>query len=171
MKCLGCSKGIIIVNPKESELCCSNCGLVAEQEYDYSMHWYGEEGTSYATTSFTKINKGLGTVDFQHLPRAKGVKDEEQDKIERNFGNAMPALHAIWGFWRVPAYLREECAIQYRKMIRKGVTHGRNSYSMAIALTFLVCERHGLIRNTEEMAKTLNLSHATVEKCLEAIGK
>ncbi len=54
-------------------------------------------------------------------------------------------------------------------MIRKGITHGRNSYAMAIAATFLVCEEYGVTRNTEEMAKTLNLGQVAVEKCLEAI--
>lgn len=95
----------------------------------------------------------------------------EEEKVERNFATALPALRVIWGLWQVPPDLREECAMRYRKMIRKGITHGRNSYAMAIAATFLVCDEYGIARNTEEMAKTMNLSHVAVAKCLKAIGK
>ena len=140
MRCPGCNRNSVISDPEGGEFYCSKCGLVSEQGYDYSMHWYGEEGTSYAQTTFSKVNKGLGTVDPNSLPRHKGMEVTEEEKIERNFETALPALRAVWGLWQVPTHIREECAVRYRKMIRKGITHGRNSYTMAIAATFLVCE-------------------------------
>ncbi len=86
-----------------------------DQAYDYSMHWYGEDGTSYAQTTFSKVNKGLGTVDPNSLPRHKGMEVSEEEKIERNFETALPALRVVWGLWHIPAHIREECAVRYRK--------------------------------------------------------
>ena len=169
MQCVDCGKDNVISDPEGGEFYCSNCGLVADQGYDYSMHWYGEEGTSYAATSFTKAYKGLGTVSGGDLPWQRGMKATDEDKIERNFSNALPALHAVWGLWQIHPNLREECSIHYRKMIRKGITHGRNSYAMAIAAVFVLCEEYGIVRDTEELAKTFGLSHVAVLKCLKAI--
>ncbi len=168
--CPDCSKGIIVTNHEVGESYCSNCGLVVDQVFDYSMHWYGDKGTSYQKTSHTRAYKGLGTVDPNSLPRYKGMEVTEEEKIERNFSNASHALHVIWGLWQVPADLREECAINYRKMIKKGITHGRNRHAMAIAATFLVCDKYGINRDWKEMAESLNLSHVTVEKCINAIS-
>ena len=169
MRCAGCGGDSVISDSEGGEFYCRICGLVAEQGYDYSMHWYGEEGTSYAQTTFAKAYKGLGAVDPNDLPRHKGMEVSEKEKIERNFLTALPALRVVWGLWQVPADIREECAIRYRKMIKKRITHGRNSYAMAVASTFLVCEEYGIVRNTEELAKTLDLSHVAVSKCLKAI--
>lgn len=171
MQCLECSSNGVISDPEGGESYCSECGMVAEQGFDYSMHWYGDEGTSYRKTDHTRAYKGLGTVDPDSLPRHKGMEITEEERIERNFKTALPALRVVWGLWHVPARIREECAVRYRKMIRKGITHGRNSYAMAVAATFLVCDEYGIARNTEEMAKTMNLSHVAVVKCLKAIGR
>lgn len=173
MRCSGCgkNKGNVISDPDKGEYYCSNCGLVFEQMFDYSIRWYGEKGTNYSTTSFTKVYKGLGTVAGGDLPWHRGMKVTDEDKIERNFSNALPALHAVWGLWHIPSNLREECSIRYRGMIRKGITHGRNSYAMAIAAVFVLCDECGIMRNTEKLAKTFGLSHVAVLKCLKAIEK
>ena len=167
--CPDCSGKSIIFDSNSGEYYCASCGLVAGQTFDYSMHWYGEEGTSYSQTTFVKAYKGLGTVDPNDLARHKGMEISEGEKVERNFSNALPALRVIWGLWQVPADLREECSMRYRKIIRKGITHGRNSYAMAIAATSVVCGEYGITRNTEELAKTLDLSHIAVLKCLKAM--
>ena len=54
-------------------------------------------------------------------------------------------------------------------MIKKGITHGRNTHAMAIAATFLVCEKYGITRDWKGLAESLNLSLVAVEKCIKAI--
>ena len=169
--CPDCGKVIIVTNHELGESYCSRCGFVLEEAFDYSMRWYGDEGTNYQKTSHTRAYKGLGTIDPNTLPRHKGMKAVGEEKIERNFANASHALYVVWGLWHVPIGIRAECAIQYRKMIKKGITHGRNKHAMALASTFMICEKHGITRDLEEMLKTLNLSHITVEKCLKAIAE
>jgi hypothetical protein len=40
---------------------------------------------------------------------------------------------------------------------------------MAIAATFLVCEKYGIKRDWKGLAESLNLSTIPVEKCIKAI--
>ena len=171
MQCTDCERESVIFDHERGELYCSYCGLVTDQVYDYSMHWYGEEGTSYAKVTHTKTYKGLGTVNPDSLPRCKGMKVSEEKKTERNFSNAIQTIRIIWGIWQVPMDIREECAIKYRKMISEGITHGRGTHAMAIAFTFLICEKYGIVKNPEELAKNLKLSYRAVSKCIKAIGK
>ncbi len=142
-----------------------------DHTYDYSMHWYGKGGTSYIRATYTKVHKGLGTVDPDNLLRHKGTKVSGEKKIECNFSIALRTLRVIWRLWQVPAHAREECAIKYRKMIKEGITHGRSTHAMAIASTFLICKKYGIARDPEELAKSLKLGYSAVLKCLEAIGK
>ena len=60
MNRLGCNGHRIISDLNEGEYYCPNCSIVTEQVFDYSVHWYEEEGTSYVHTAFSKANKGLG---------------------------------------------------------------------------------------------------------------
>ena len=170
MRCPECSDNNVVTNPNEGESYCSVCGLVIDQVFDYSMHWYGEKGTSYSQTTFAKTYKGLGTIDPNGLPRHKGMKVTEEENIERNFSTALPALRVVWGLWQIPTTLREECAINYRKLIKKSITHGRNSYAMAIAITFILCDKYGIARNVDDLAKYLDLSTVAVSKCIKAIS-
>lgn len=171
MRCPDCNRDSLISDSKLVESYCSACGLVTDQAYDYSTHWYGEDGTSYSKATYTKAHKGLGTVNPDNLPRHKGMKVSEEERVERNFSNAIGILRIIWGLWQVPADMREECAMKYRKMIKDGITHGRSTHAMAIASTFLICERNGIARNSEELAKSLKLGYSAVSKCLKAIGE
>lgn len=168
--CSDCSRGIIVTNHEVGESYCSSCGLVVDLAFDYSMHWYGDKGTSYRKTDHTRVYKGLGSVDPDDLPRCKGMEVTEEEKLERNFSNASHALHVIWGLWQVPVDLRQECAINYRKMIKKGITHGRNTHAMAIASTFIICDRYGIARKWEELAGFMSLSLSAVQKCIDAIS-
>lgn len=170
LSCDRCKSRNIVLDANHGEYYCSDCGLVAEQALDYSMHWYGDKGTSYYRTTYTRTYKGQGAINPNKLARCKGMKVTEEENIERNFSTALPALRAIWGAWQVPQHIREDCAIRYRKMIRKGITHGRNSHAMAIAATFLVCKEYGITRDWKELAKSLELSTVPVEKCLKAIA-
>ena len=176
MKCGGCGTTIAILDHSLGEHFCRSCGLIAEENVaDYSeVYFTTEEGgkkPSGHAVNHARSYKGLGTVFPNELPTHRGIKPEQKEKTERNFSNALPALQAIWGFWRVPADLRQECAVRYRKLIENGATHGRNSYAMSIAITSVVCQEYGIARNTEEMAKTLNLSHVAVQKCLKAMAE
>ena len=171
MLCPDCGKGIIVTNHELGEAYCSACGLVVDQVFDYSMHWYGDKGTSYQKTSYTRAYKGLGTVDPNSLPRYKGMEVTEEEKVERNFSNASHTLHVIWGLWQVPTEIREECAINYRKMIKDGITHGRNTHAMAIAATFLVCEKYGVVRDINEITKTVDINHKNVLENIKAMRK
>ena len=169
MECLGCGCTSIRFDDSQGESYCSSCGLVMDQAFDYSMRWYADKGTSYQKTSYTHAYKRLGTVDPDSLPRCRGMQVTEEEKIERNFSNASHALHVIWRLWQVPTEIREECAIIYRKLIKKDITHGRKTHAMAIAVTFLACEKYGIVRDWKGLAESLNLSNVPVEKCIRAV--
>ena len=166
--CPDCRNSTILTSQDLGESYCSSCGLVMDRAFDYSMRWYADKGTSYQKTSYTHAYKRLGTVDPDSLPRCRGMQVTEEETIESNFSNASHALHVIWRLWQVPIEIREECAIIYRKLIKKGITHGRKTHAMAIAVTFLACEKYGIVRDWEELAERLNIGHSALEKCLKA---
>src|SRR5271157_2327914 len=129
MRCRGCRRNGVALDALAGEYYCKYCGLFAEQEIDYSMQWKEGAPTS-EPTSFTMVNKGLGTVT-PNLPAFKQpegfhLMQAPVDNVERSFAEALSILTVIWGVWQVPPYTKERSAMIYRKCIRQGLTKGRD---------------------------------------------
>lgn len=60
MQCSGCGENTITLDEMAGEYHCARCGLIVEESFDYSMQWKEGSPTS-EPTSFTMVNKGLGT--------------------------------------------------------------------------------------------------------------
>ncbi len=173
MECGGCGKDSVALDSLAGEYYCKNCGLVAEQEVDYSLQWKEGAPTS-EPTSFTMVNKGLGTPSPKlKIFKATGgfhLKDEPFDKVERSFVDALPILKNIWSVWQVPSYTKERSAVIYRKCIRKGLTKGRNLRAMSVIATWLACEEHGISRNLEKTTTDMEIG-AHLKSFVKAIRK
>jgi transcription initiation factor TFIIIB Brf1 subunit/transcription initiation factor TFIIB len=165
MKCSGCGKADIIADTIDGEYYCPNCGLSFDFMFDYSVPWYKEGGPGYTTTSFTLVNKGFETRVPKNLRLKKGEKRLSKsvrrmkfyrDDVEKSFAKVRRIISLVWCKWRLPQYIREESGLLYRKCARAGLTKGRDSYSMSVAVVYAACESHLINRNIEGMIKDLD---------------
>ncbi len=179
MDCEGCKSRNIRIDDIIGEYWCTDCGLVKEDKIiDYSdiSYVYAGDGTSaHYATSFTMLNKGLGTP-MRNLVSALTESLNSiyfggaEGNLERSFGAALPSLQKAWDSLKLPADLKNSSAILYRKCIRKKLTKGRRVDAMALAAIYLACTRADYQHDISKPAHDLGVSVDTVHEYARVIG-
>ena len=166
-----------LTTDKESEMLRSTL-LPTIEEPEFSET---EEGKSVYATISMKVGKNLGSRAPERLPAYQHLKwwtktkktfniyKPEYLNTERNFYNAHPDLRLVCGRLAVPEGIREEIALLYRKCIDTGITNGRSTYGMALAVVSITFEEHGIKRDIDGIMKELHIKASYVNSCVEAI--
>jgi transcription initiation factor TFIIB len=176
--CIACGKGQIVLDGLLGEYYCGICGLVAEEGVvdfsDVSFLFDEDNLSSQSPTSFTKVNKGLGTLldakdaIFSGIDN-KNLLREPMENEERNFSKALHYLHIVWDGLSLPGDLRSSSAILYRKCIKRGITNGRKMEVMALATASMMCEEAGITRSTDKLIEAFELKSNEITACTKAI--
>lgn len=169
MECGECRSKHVILDPFLGEYYCGDCAFVIEDniiDFTDLSFAYGKEGRpkSYSEVDFTKANKGLGTPIFSAVSKLAlkfGYihRDRPDGPVERSFSEALPSLRAAWTAFSVPDMLKAESAKLYRKCIRKKLTLGRDTDSMALAVVYVTCENTGVTRDLPNAVKQNRIEH------------
>ena len=174
MNCSACNGVNVILDNDKGEYYCCDCGSVIEseiidhQDLSFALDKFGRL-KSHSVTSPSMSYGGLGTVISYKLSKDSSIKESVEEKVERNFARAIHSLYVVWGLWQLPSDLRQECSIRYRELIRKGVTNGRNSYAMSIAVSFVVSRDVGIVREWYALSSAVGVNHKKVSKSIDAI--
>ena len=174
MNCSACNGVNVILDNDKGEYCCCDCGSVIEseiidhQDLSFALDKFGRL-KSHSVTSPSMSYGGLGTVISYKLSKDSSIKESVEEKVERNFARAIHSLYVVWGLWQLPSDLRQECSIRYRELIRKGVTNGRNSYAMSIAVSFVVSRGVGIVREWYALSSAVGVNYKKVSKSIDAI--
>jgi transcription initiation factor TFIIB len=176
MECPGCGKAGIVADMVNGEYYCPRCGLLDDVMFDYSLPWYKEDGPGYSRVSSSLFNRGLGSAPPMNLKaykrlKAKHMIDDAASPLERNFEKIIPILKLIWCRLRIPQYMREESAKLYRDCITKGLTNGRDSYAMSLAVVNTVCERYSIEKRIDNITAEFECKAIDVSNYMKTIQK
>lgn len=175
MLCPVCKKGELVVDPQTMERYCPACGNIAEEKLELSLP--NEEITNphHESTSYALINKGWASIipdDFFLSGALEAIHaDSLLDPVERSFAEAYPMFTAVCGNLRFGASAKEEMGILYRKCAKKGLTRGRERFTMMFALAMITCSDMKLNRDIGALAKEFEVSMALAETYKASVMK
>jgi len=183
-KCPECKSEDLTRDYTRAELVCNKCGLVIDEEIiDTSQEWRAfdsDQRVSRARTGapikFTKPNKGLSTEIDQYNRDIRNVKIPAQARaqmyrlrkwhkrasistsMERNLAIALNELDRICSVMGLPANVKEEAALLYRKAVEKGLIRGRLIESVVAAVLYTICRQKRIPRTLDEISVASGIS-------------
>lgn len=181
--CPECGSVNLQYDEKRGEVVCRGCGLVLDENIlDLGQEWRGgpddsSEARSGAPSSFTKHDKGMGTVigskaEIHKLPtnlKRKFLRYEKwhtrsSTALERNLKYALVELRRMASILNVPASVEEEAARLYNLAVRKNLVRGRSMESVVVAALYVAARRYGLPRSLNEICKNTNINKRELGK-------
>jgi len=149
---------------------------------DLGQEWRGGPDDSGgarggAPTSFTKHDKGMGTMigtksEVYKLPTSMKRKYIRLEKwhtrsstaLERNLKYALVELRRMASLLNVPSSVEEEAARLYNLAVRKNLVRGRSMESVVIAALYIASRRYGLPRSLNEICRKTNITKRELGK-------
>jgi len=181
--CPECNSINLQYDEKRGEVVCRNCGLVLDENImDLGQEWRGGPDDSGgarggAPTSFTKHDKGMGTMigtksEVYKLPTSMKRKYIRLEKwhtrsstaLERNLKYALVELRRMASLLNVPSSVEEEAARLYNLAVRKNLVRGRSMESVVIAALYIASRRYGLPRSLNEICRKTNITKRELGK-------
>ena len=178
------------MDDKRGEIVCRSCGLVLDENIiDMGQEWRGGPGDQGearggAPTSFTKHDKGMGTVmgtkaEIYSLPTDMRRKVMRMQKwhtrsstaLERNLKYALVELRRMASILNVPSSVEEEAARLYNLAVRKNLVRGRSMESVVVATLYIAARRYGLPRSLNEICRKVNISKRELGKTYRFITR
>lgn len=153
-KCPECDSNIVTGN---GETYCANCGLViGENIVDIGPEWRAydsEQATKRIRTgspmSYRIYDKGLRLpCGFSKQIQAAGKNTNE---ISLTF--ALYEIDRMASALGLPAYIREDAALLYRKAIHEKIIKGRSIEEVTSAILYIVCRQYRVPRTFEEITQ------------------
>ena len=178
-----------------SEVVCSNCGLVVDENIiDHGQEWASfsveDEATRSRTgppVSYLVHDKGLSTgmmtinVDAQkrrivgrkrfHRMRLLDNRVRAAAHGERGLIQALGQINRTSSILGLPVAFREQTAVMYRKARKKDVIRGRSIAAMTSATIYIVCRLNNVPRTFSEIAKAANTDEKFVKRAYRAISR
>jgi transcription initiation factor TFIIB len=189
-KCPECSSINLQMDDKRGEIVCRSCGLVLDENIiDMGQEWRGGPGDQGearggAPTSFTKHDKGMGTMmgtkaEIYSLPTDMRRKVMRMQKwhtrsstaLERNLKYALVELRRMASILNVPSSVEEEAARLYNLAVRKNLVRGRSMESVVVATLYIAARRYGLPRSLNEICRKVNISKRELGKTYRFITR
>jgi len=175
--CPACGGTNIRTDQVHGELVCVRCGFVVEEGlFDFGPEWRGfneEQRSKRARTGglvkYAKLNKGLTTEIDRYDRDIKGGSIQPERKaqlyrlrkwqrrsrmsssMQRNLSIALPELDRVCSYLNIPNNLKEECAMWYRRAVKKGLVKGRSIECVVAAIIYLISRQHRLPKTLEEL--------------------
>lgn len=177
MLCPACGGSNIRTDQVHGEIICVKCGFVIEEGlFDFGPEWRGfneEQRSKRARTGglvkYAKLNKGLTTEIDRYDRDIKGgsIRPERKAQLyrlrkwqrrsrmsssmQRNLSIALPELDRVCSYLNIPNNLKEECAMWYRRAVKKGLVKGRSIECVVAAIIYLISRQHRLPKTLEEL--------------------
>src|SRR2546426_5827886 len=165
-KCAFCSGGLVS-DIEKNESFCSNCGIVARQNYDTADHQIlalsGSDSDleSQAPTSIMMYDISLSTfIDKKNVDASgkliRGYAEMEKlrklnkftisnDSKTRNLSKAMKEIRKITEILGLRMLIAERAFYIYRKALGKGLIKGRSIAGIAAAAIYIACKDAGIM--------------------------
>ena len=179
-KCASCNGGLVS-DIEKNERFCSNCGIVARQNYDSvdpQIHALGEFDSTLGPqdpTSTMMYDISLSTfIDKKNVDSSgkqiRGYAEMEKlrklnkftisnDSKTRNLIKAMKEIRKITEILGMSTLIAERASYIYRKALGKGLIKGRSIAGLAAAAIYVACKDIGVmfpIDKIEEYVENLN---------------
>jgi transcription initiation factor TFIIB len=177
-QCPECEAGELVIEGDGSELLCSDCGLVIEEEQiDRGPEWRAfnhseRESKSRvgAPTTQTMHDKGLTTtIDWKdkdaygrsltaekrtqmHRLRKWQNRIRTKDAGERNLQFALSEMDRMASALGVPRSVREVASVIYRRALDEDLIRGRSIEGVITATLYAACRLEGIPRSLNEVA-------------------
>src|SRR5437899_8282375 len=179
-KCASCNGGLVS-DIEKNESFCSNCGIVAMQNYDTEDHQIlslsGSDGAlePQEPTSIMMYDISLSTfIDKKNVDASgkqiRGYEEMEKlrnlnkftisnDSKTRNLNKAMKEIRKMTEILGLSMLIAERASYIYRKALGKGLIKGRSIAGIAAATIYVACKDIGVmfpIDKIEEYIENLN---------------
>jgi len=175
--CPSCKSMDLATDYGHGELVCKACGLVLDDELlDSGPEWRAfdedqrnKRSRTGAPMKYAKLDKGLTTeIDkYDRDIRGGAIQPERKaqlyrlrkwqrrsrmsDSFQRNLSIALPELDRMCAHLNIPANIKEESAMWYRKAVSKGLVRGRSIESVVAAVIYLISRKHQLPKTLDEL--------------------
>jgi len=189
--CPECSSVNLIEDFDQGETICQDCGLVLSQNLmsrgpewrAFTKEEKDERGRVGIPTSFSIHDKGLSTVIDRvnrdaygrQLPmetrmemlrlRKWQIRTRVHSSSDRNLAQAMAELDRLTDKLHVPASVKENSAVVYRKALDSGLVRGRSIAAIAAASLYAACRSAETPRTLKEVAGASRIKKKDVARC------
>jgi len=193
--CPSCGSNSLVFDSERSELVCNNCGLVIEeniatneQEWRaFDAEQQSARARAGAPLQLAKPNKGLSTeIDLYRDIRGVRLPQKRQAQLyrmrkwhkkasiasssERNYLIALPELNRVVSYLGLPANVRENAALLYRKCVQNNLIRGRPIETVVQAVIYAACRKAGMPRTLEEISTISGLPKKEIGRAYRAIS-
>jgi len=188
--CTECESTHIIKDDNRGELVCSDCGLVIQENIiDRSKDWRAFDAESEAKRAHagspmnplihdkglsTEISSGFRDYSGKIIARKNRLavlrmrkwqyRTRTNNTAERNLMMALKQLNNIASRLDLPANVRDEAAVIYRKAVKKNLIRGRNTESLVAASLYASCRKRWVPRTLQEIADQTSLPKANARR-------
>jgi len=195
-KCPECDAPLIR-DYKHAEIVCSKCGLVVDEDiadlgaetrsFD-SESWIKKTRTGSPMT-YTKPHKGLtteidkydrdirgGSVSREAIKRMYRMRKWQRrinvsSSVEKDIIPALNEISRELSELGLPASMKEDAAIMYRKICNKGLVRGRSIEAIIAAITYVLCRERGIPRTLNEIADVSGIDAKDVGKTYRYVAR
>jgi transcription initiation factor TFIIB len=196
-KCPECGSSNLIYDYDTGEVICGDCGFVLPETMmdkgpewrAYSQEEEAERARGGIPETLTVHDKSLSTTlkpihrdafgrtlrpgTFIDIKRISRWQDRLRvhSSIEKNLAQAMTELDRLSNKLIIPAHVKEEAAVNYRKALEKGLIRGRSIVAMVPACLYAACRKAGIPRTLQEIAEASLVNKKEVARCYRFIVK
>lgn len=196
-ECPKCKSLNLVTDYKHGELICKDCGCVISDEiFDYGPEWqaFDEDQISKrarvgSPLKYAKQSIGLTTEIDKYDRDIRGGKIQPErkaqlyrlrkwqrrsrmsDSIQRNLSIALPELDRMCSHLSLPANLKEECAVWYRKALSNNLVRGRSIESVIAAIIYLITRQHQIPNTLDELSEISGVERKEIGRSYRFICK
>jgi transcription initiation factor TFIIB len=190
-RCPECGSYNLVEDYAMGEVICSDCGLVIrENVLDDGPEWRAftrqekQMRSRVGTPSSLSVHdKGLSTVIDKvnkdafgrELPastrlqmlrlRKWQIRARVHSSIDRNLSQAMAELDRLTDKIRVPASIKEQAALIYRRALDKGLVRGRSILAISAASLYASCRFTQTPRTLKEVSRASYVRRKDIARC------
>lgn len=189
--CPECGQNNLVEDYEMGEIICQDCGLVIlENLVDKGPEWRAftrEEKQQRSRvgipSSLSVHDKGLSTIIDQANKDAFGnelaipmrlqmlrlrkwqTRARVHSSIDRNLSQAMTELDRLTDKLQIPATIKEQAALLYRRALDKGLIRGRSILAITAASLYAACRVTRTPRTLKEVSKVSYVRRKDIARC------
>lgn len=167
------------------EVVCSVCGFIKEDrivddENPSTIAYTPEEYQNRQTgppPTLQIYDRGLSTTmgsvggrNKQMYNRLKTIDHRTGSKQTASMTKALLFLNSIKSRLSLPDFVVENAAYLYRKAIKAGLTKGRKTESLILAVVYISCRQHGIPRPLSDLADEGGMKQKILSRDVRAVA-
>ena len=194
-KCPECGNNYIAFDDKRAEITCGNCGLVIED----NLIDTGPEWRAFSSDEINKKTRTGPLMPLFVLDKGTNIDSKNKDahgkyidskmvslinrlrkwnrraKInkskDRNLSNAMEELDRLASRLHLSENIKEDTALNYRKVVNKKLTKGRSIIAMLLACIYISCKQNDTPKTFDEISEASQVDKKKIVMCYKTIFK